>query len=124
MDDFMKFKSNCEDLVTEYEIIIPEKFDDPSAQKELFRQGIADADSHIFEINRQVEELNKEIDRLTNHAYGVDLIVAAISGVLCGVIDAVFVEDFSLLNASNPCLSALRITQREKMPQKARQDFC
>lgn len=100
MDDSIKFKSNCDDFEAEYEIIMPKASDDLSAQKELFRQGIIDADSQIAAINRQVDELNKEIDRLTSHADGVDLIVAAISGVLCGVIDAVFVEDFSLLNAS------------------------
>lgn len=51
------------------------------------------------EIDNKIQELNKDIYRLTNHADRLDYIVAVGSGILSGVIDVLFVDDFSLENA-------------------------
>ncbi|MCT2534750.1 hypothetical protein NYQ66_03020 [Aquibacillus koreensis] len=51
--------------------------------------------------NERLDELNSEIDRLTNHADGLDYIVAVGSGVLAGVIDSLWVGEFSLERGSD-----------------------
>lgn len=48
-------------------------------------------------INQQkIDELNAEIDRLTNHADGLDYVVAVASGIIAGLIDSFFVGETDL----------------------------
>lgn len=54
----------------------------------------------IGEIQDRIDELNSDIDKLTNHADGVDYIVAVASGVICGFIDVLFVSDLSFEKAN------------------------
>lgn len=50
----------------------------------------------IEDYNIRLNELNKEIDRLTNNSDGLDYMVAVGSGVIAGLIDSFWVGDFSL----------------------------
>jgi hypothetical protein len=48
---------------------------------------------------REYEETQAEIERLTNHADGLDYAIAVVSGILSAAVDSVFVGKFSLENA-------------------------
>lgn len=95
MTSLMNFKTVSDDFEVEFEIIPAlETYDDP-------RQiSISEAKNRInqrLQINYdKIEELNKEIDRLTNHADGIDYMVAVGSGILAGLIDSFWVGEFSL----------------------------
>lgn len=82
----------------EFEIITPDKFSD--ARREKIAQGIADIDERLSIIDDEVSELNAEIDRLTNHADGIDYTIAVASGIISGIIDSVWVGEFSINNAN------------------------
>lgn len=60
----------------------------------------------IREINEELESnaqkleiIKSEIDKNTSHADKIDIVFAACSGVLCGLIDVFFVGEFNLQNA-------------------------
>lgn len=57
-------------------------------------------DGELESLEAKVSKLNSEIDKLTNHADGVDYMVAVASGVIAGLIDVFFVEDFSFEKAN------------------------
>ncbi len=50
-------------------------------------------------IDSRIEELNQEIDRLTNHADGADYMIAVGAGVLSALIDSFFVGEFDFTKA-------------------------
>lgn len=45
-------------------------------------------------IDSRINELNAEIERLTNHANGVDYTIAVSCGIICGIFDSIFVGEF------------------------------
>lgn len=77
-----------EELQVEYEII-------PFETNEKIR----DIDQQIELIQNEIDKYNAEIDRLTNHADGIDYAIAVASGIISGLIDSFFVGEFSLENA-------------------------
>lgn len=82
----------------EFEMILPIDFSDK--RKVEIYNGISEVDERLAIINQKVEELNTEIDRLTNHADGLDYTIAVASGIIAGAIDIVFVGEFSLEKAN------------------------
>lgn len=50
--------------------------------------------SQIQENDQRIDEFNREIDRLTNHADGPDYIAAVFSGLFAGIIDILWVGEF------------------------------
>ncbi len=60
--------------------------------------GLNKVDEALSSNNKRIDELNKEIDRLTNSADGIDYMVAVGSGVLAGLIDSFWVGEFSFEN--------------------------
>lgn len=83
----------------EFEMITPIDLSD-KRQLEIYN-GINEVDERLSIINEKIEELNTEIDRLTNHADGIDYTVAVASGVIAGVIDSIFVGEFSFKRAND-----------------------
>ena len=61
--------------------------------------GIAECDANIKPIEERVKELNAEIDRLTNHADGIDYATAVICGLIAGVIDSLYVGAWDFKDA-------------------------
>ena len=84
-----------DDFKIEYEILpaFDKKYLDPRRVK--IAENISDIDAQLAELNSKIEKLNIEIERLTNHADGFDYTVAVGSGVLCGLIDSLFVGEFN-----------------------------
>lgn len=82
------------DFQVEYEILSPI---DISALSDPNRREIAlalqDVDKQISMCEDEIAKLNKEIDKLTNHADGLDYTIAVASGILTGLIDSFFVGE-------------------------------
>ena len=102
MDAIVNLKSVNEDkFEVEYEVIPFDNITQAAEErKKVIRQGIEDIDDALDVLNDQLDRLNTEIDRLTNHADGIDYMVAVGSGIIAGIIDILFVEDFSLEKAN------------------------
>ena len=99
IDDIEKYPSEPNSIddtdklnLIQFEVLSPIDAKDPR-QIEIYN-AISDIDDRLDTINAKVDELNKEIDRLTSHADALDYTVAVASGILCGVIDSVFVGEF------------------------------
>lgn len=87
--DNPQLKLAIDNFEVEYEIL-PIEVD---SRRSKIYENINRLDEKI-EINLQkIEELNTEIDRLTNHADGVDYAVAVVSGIIVGLIDSFFVGE-------------------------------
>lgn len=82
----------------EVEILPPVDFSD-KRKTEIYR-GLSELEEKLSVISSRVEELNSEIDNLTNHADGLDYTVAVASGILAGIIDSVWVGEFSIDRAN------------------------
>lgn len=86
-----------------YSILSPEEFlpaaGDPR-RAEIMR-GLENAEAKTDALGRRIAEINQELEKYTNTADKLDYTVAVASGVLCGLIDAVFVGEFSIENAQN-----------------------
>lgn len=88
-------KTSDEELEVEYEIISnvePNTFSSPQSDINKF---LADLDDRLAKNQAVLDDLNSNIDRLTNHADGFDYAISACSGVLCGFIDSFFVGEFN-----------------------------
>lgn len=91
------FKIETEDdFQVEYEILPAYGTDEVDPRKKEINKNIADIDAMSVELNKKIDYLNKDIDRLTNHADGLDYMVAVGTGVLCGLIDSFFVGEFDV----------------------------
>ncbi|MBR6773499.1 MAG: hypothetical protein IKM16_02410, partial [Clostridia bacterium] len=65
---------------------------------ELELEGLTDEiDARLNEIDDTLFELDEKIDKLTNHADKFDYAIAVASGILTGIIDAVFVGQWDLV---------------------------
>ena len=83
-----------DDFQVEYEILpVFDECTDP--RKAHIAAQIADIDERNAEIQNKIDALNTDIDRLTNHADGLDYTIAVASGVLCGMIDSLVIGEFS-----------------------------
>lgn len=101
MENIVSVKNTCEDFEVEFEVqpiikMVPQM---DERQKKIL-EGIASVDEQLEELQKSIDEINAQIDKLTNHADGLDYLVAVGSGILAGVIDILFVGDFSLDKAN------------------------
>ncbi len=66
------------------------------SRQKAIKEGLNEVNGILSSNNKRLEELNKDIDKLTNHSDGIDYMVAVGSGVLAGIIDSFWVGEFSL----------------------------
>ena len=101
MEALVNLKNEHENFVVEFEVLPSVDFSSKmdERQRRIF-EGIATVDEQLEENQKVIDKLNADIDKLTNHADGMDYMVAVGSGILAGVIDIVFVGDFSLDKAN------------------------
>ena len=76
-------KEEVEDLQIEFELVDTQTDKYNSAE-------IAEIDDRLAENAERIKDLDAEIDRLTNHADGLDYTVAVAVGILTGLIDSFF----------------------------------
>ena len=94
-DKIREFKLECEDgFAVEYSTV-PINFELDKRRK-VIEDGIASLDELIDKKNIELEKLNGEIDRLTNHADWLDYTVAVASGVIAGLVDSFVVGETEL----------------------------
>lgn len=102
MDSIVSLKNTCEDdFSVEFDVLpsmeISKSLDE--RQERIFR-GLASVDEQLAETKAKIDKLNIEIDRLTNHADGIDYMIAVASGIIAGAIDSVWVGEFSIERAN------------------------
>lgn len=96
MKSLQAFKLENDDFQVEYEILSPIDTDSIiDADKQEILLAIQDVDKQISICEDEIAKLNADIDRLTNHADGLDYTIAVASGILTGLIDSLFVGDFN-----------------------------
>lgn len=52
-------------------------------------------DNQLDVLQQKIDEINRDVEKYTNDADWIDNTVAVASGIICGIIDSVFVGDFS-----------------------------
>lgn len=84
-----------DDFAVEYEILPAyNKTTYEDLRRNKITESINDIDSLQKELEEKISNLNTDIDKLTNHADGIDYAVAVGCGVLCGLIDSFVVGEF------------------------------
>ncbi len=95
MAEVIQLKNEIGDLQVEYEVLSLvdiRHMNDPK-QFEIMEQ-IETVDDILAENQKMIDEINADIDRLTNHADGIDYTVAVGCGVLTSLIDVFLVGEF------------------------------
>ena len=94
MDCLHSIKTVDGDFAVEYEILSPISVDDlKNAERREIALALQDVEGQMEICKKKIEELSVEIDKLTNHADGLDYAVAVISGIITGLIDSFFVGE-------------------------------
>jgi hypothetical protein len=86
------------DIVPIFDISSSQKY---STQKENIEQIEEDSYKNIENLNKKIDTLNIDIDRLTNHADGLDYAIAVTSGVITGMIDAFIIGEWNFKSAKS-----------------------
>lgn len=108
----VSLKTEYEDLEVEYDVFMINKETSTSLsntiakKREIINSGIQDNDTIIADLQKEVDGLNEEIERLTYNGDTLDLLVAASSGVLTGLLDIVFVGELGLFEGSSDASKA------------------
>lgn len=104
-EEFLKVQceTDGEPFEVAYSILSPEEFlpDAGDPRRAEIVRGLENAEVKTDALERRIAEINQELEKYTNTADKLDYTVAVASGVLCGLIDAVFVGEFSIENAQN-----------------------
>lgn len=85
-----KYDANDTPLEVEFEIL-PSIIED--AREIRIQRSLQIVEDKIAQNQAEIDQLNQEIDKLTNHADGLDYAVAVASGVITGLIDSFFVGE-------------------------------
>ena len=97
MGEVVALNNVYEDFDVEFSVITPVDFHKEfNERQERIIRGLASIDEQLEETQTVLNQLNADINRLTNHADALDYMVAVGSGVLSSIIDIVCVGDFSL----------------------------
>ncbi|MBQ1175353.1 MAG: hypothetical protein IIX56_03015 [Treponema sp.] len=97
-DNLIQYKLETidDDFSVEYEVL-------PTYCNQILDKRVLENNNNINEIEQEeirlqekLDSLNNEVDRLTNHADGMDYIIAVSCGVLCGLIDSFWVGEFNV----------------------------
>lgn len=100
MGTIVDFKTSCNDLEVEYEVLPLVDIDSIEDERERrIVEGTADIDERLTELQDKIAKLNQDIDRLTNHADGIDYAIAVTSGIVTGIIDATIVGEWNFAKA-------------------------
>lgn len=100
MGTIVDFKSSCNDLDVEFEIMPVIDIDsiEDERQRRILK-GTADIDEQLSVVQDKIAKLNEDIDKLTNHADGIDYAIAVTSGIITGIMDATIVGEWNFAEA-------------------------
>ena len=88
-------------FAVEYDVLTAKKTLSAMGERGEIARGLASIEERIDVVTEQVNAINSETDRLTNHADGLDYMVAVASGIIAGIIDSVWVGEFSIDRAGS-----------------------
>jgi hypothetical protein len=95
MNELAKLKVKDGDFEVEFEILpSTDDVENGDPRGKIIDNGLNEVNAILLLNHRKISELNKEIDRLTNHANGLDYMVAVGSGILAGIVDSLWVGEF------------------------------
>lgn len=97
MNNIASLKVDNDDFQVEFEVVSPidaELMNDPERREIVM--ALKDLNAQINLREEELAKLNSEIDKLTNHADGLDYAVAVVSGILTGLIDSFFVGEMEI----------------------------
>lgn len=94
MKSLLEYKIVTDDLELQYDISPMDDLIDPREQ--LIINELRNVDKRLLNNQEKIDALNSDIDRLTNHADGIDYMVAVGSGLLAGLVDSFWVGQFNL----------------------------
>lgn len=94
MGEVVSFKNEIDELQVQYDILSPFDYIGKDERKKDINERIDELDIFLEKNRSLVNDVNSEIDRLTNHADGVDYTVAVACGVVAGLVDVFFVGEF------------------------------
>ena len=95
MDNILGLKVTHEDCTVEYEILT----DYGHSRVDNIERAIQEIDSQLMHCQKEADAVNEDIDKLTNHADGLDYAIAALSGIITGIIDSFFVGEWNMAEA-------------------------
>lgn len=95
MDNVLNLMTAHDDFSIEYELITPSL----NGRMGEIQREIQGVDEQLALCQHSVDEINADIDRLTNHADGLDYAIAALSGILTGIIDSLIVGEWNITEA-------------------------
>jgi len=101
-NSILSFKEEMlnDDFAIEYEILPAYDADNfKDTRRKRVVDSIAALDAKSDELSEIISKLNSDIDRLTNHADGLDYSIAVGCGVLCGLIDSLVIGEFDFKSA-------------------------
>lgn len=98
MKSLVAFKTTEDYLDIEYEVFTPSL-----TKRDKAVDPISDNINYIetlMKVNKLgIDKLNTDIERLTNHADGLDYTIAISSGIISGLIDSIFIGEFDFESA-------------------------
>ena len=100
MKSLVTLKTSQDSLDVEYEIWAPLVPEEQCVVNQILEK-INNVESLMTDNKIEIEKLNIEIDRLTNHADGLDYTIAVSSGVIAGLLDSFFIGEFDFESAKD-----------------------
>lgn len=100
METIADLKSSCDGFDVEFEllpIVDIEKVKDERERRII--AGTAEVEERLSVVRDKIVKLNEDIDRLTNHADGIDYAIAVTSGIVTGIIDVTLVGEWNFAAA-------------------------
>ncbi len=91
--DVVELKTEDDGFQVEYEVLSL----DPRVNR--INAEVSEIDEQIQKNQEVLNKLDKSIDRLTNHADGIDYAIAVTSGIITGIIDATVVGEWNFEKA-------------------------
>ncbi len=123
MESLIGLKTKVDDFEVEFEILPPVDLSTETDERKLqILKELQSVDEQLQQCNARVDILNKQIDRLTNHADGLDYIIAVASGILTGLIDSVFVEEMDIKSSTEEAEKKIAEKVKEKALKEKQDD--
>lgn len=92
-------ENNCEIV---FEVVKPNvEYTNHDEYHKYIESQINGINSEMVDIEESIYALDKRLDKYTNHADKLDYSIAVASGILCGVIDSLYVGEFSFSEGLN-----------------------
>lgn len=94
MKSLLEYKVVTDDFEVHYDAT--PMYDVTDSREQLIINQLRTIDKRLANNQDKIDALNNDIDRLTNHADGIDYMVAVGSGIIAGLVDSFWVGEFSL----------------------------